>query len=403
MGKYSPFHQHLAAQPVNVRQLQMTFEQIEELVGTLPSSARSDRRWWVRTLAAGREPEPQDAAEWHITLLDSAAQIVTLARDEAAPRSPAPGPSGRDSSRHEIAAGIAAAAAAAAAAATTAIVGLARLPLIATVVMSMAAAVIAFSITQAIGSREDARAARQWWAVSTVLALLLSVGAFAYHRVLDPATRAPAYPFTAVVLTNPSSVVEQDCRTFVLPGPWRHYPTPHEPLTDTNVNMWQAAQHAVDGRSTTVVIELQGRSSQVVTIGQPLVFVTSRSAPVRGSTAILSAGCGGGLRHRVFSVNLDQQSPSATLMAGQPYPSLRAGGTRWSQAAAPSFTISASDPEYFVIVATTKTATCHWWVQLSWQSLGRIGTLTIGDNGKPFETTANSPQAWHYLYAGAWH
>lgn len=401
MGKYAPLYRHLAAQPADIGQLQLTFAQVEQLVGTLPQASRSSLGWWAATLAADQGTQPQKAARWRVVSLDPAAQVVALTRD-AAPDIPAPGHSSRSPSRHEFAAGIAAAAVTAAASGATAIVGLAHLPLIATVLMSMTAAAIAFTITQAIGSRQDAPAAQQWWAVSTVLALLLSLGAFTYHRFLDPAARAIAQPFTASVLVNPSPAIKQGCRTIVLPGPWRHYPTPGEPLTDANVSRWQTAQHGIDGGSTTVVIKLQGRSEQAVTISQPLVYV-HRSPPVRGATAELSGGCGGGLQPRVFAVNLDLPSPTATLVAGQPYPPQQSGGTRWTQAATPSFTISASNPEFFVIVATTKTATCRWWVKLSWQSLSRTGTLTIGDNGRPFETTANSAQPWHHLNLGAWH
>lgn len=439
MGKkYDPLRDYLAARPEDVRELTMGFDQVEQLVGRLPRSARIRRAWWGNTVDARVEAQAWRAAGWHVQSVDLAAEVVVFARGVtgAAPAArqhpasePPPGtgsargpggdegvsgqadasgsPEERATSREPvssraIAGDLAVGVVAAAAAAATAIVGLTHLPWLALVLLSIAVGAIAFTMTQAIVSRKLAGFARMWWSFSTILVLLLGAGAFTYHKLFDPATRTPALPFSAVVMTDPSPIVDQGCRTIVLPGPWRNFPTPQGPLTDMNVNKWETSQHGVDGGETTVVVELQGLSDQVVTIDQPQVVVSSRRAPIRGSAVALTGGCGGGLQHRVFAVNLDQQDPAATLVAGVPYPPLQAGTKPSAQASSASFTISATDPEYFVIVATTKKALCQWFLDLSWQSMGKFGTLLIKNGAMSFKTTATATDPKHYLIFGAW-
>jgi hypothetical protein len=204
------------------------------------------------------------------------------------------------------------------------------------------------------------------------------------------------------VREDPANVVSQTCRTVVFPGPWRNIPPPAPPLTDAAVNHWEASHRGIDADETAVVVELQGISEQAVAIDPPQVVVSNRGEPVNGTAAELSGGCGGTEVHRVFAVNLDDPQPLATLVAGAPYPAVKAGGKATAQAAAPSFTISASDPEYFVIIAKTTKCSCLWHVTLSWASMGRTGTLTLSDNGRPFATTASGGLPIHRLIFGSW-
>jgi hypothetical protein len=440
VGKYDPLRDHLAACPEAVRELTMSFGEIEQLVGQLPRSARIRRAWWGNTVDARVEAQAWRAAGWHVRSVDQAAEQVVFARSvsDASLAAGRPAPSARSASvGNDHASGgeevlpeqadapsgaspkeramsrnpvtwramvgdLVAAAVAAASAGVIALVGLTHLPWPALVLLSAAVGAVAFTVTQAIVSRKLADHAQRWWSISTILVLLLVAGAFTYHELFDPATRAPALPFSAVVTADPSTIVDQSCRTIVLPGPWGHVPVPPEPLTDMNVNSWENSQRGVDGGHTTVVVELQGRSGQVVTVDQPQVVISSRQAPIRGSAVELSGGCGGTLQHRVFAVNLDERYPTATLVAGAPYPFLQVRGKRSPQAAGVSFTISANDPEYFVIDVTATKVFCRWFLEFNWASMGKSGTLLIEDGTVPFATTATGNDPRHYLLFGEW-
>jgi hypothetical protein len=434
--KYDALQDYLASQAKDKRQFTMTFTQIDQLVGQLPQTARIRRTWWANTVDDGREPKAWQAAGWHVQSVDLEAQTVVFARDSGAgtPISagglPAPGPrqpaqeapgqeegatkahvpstsEERTESRsglswRSIVGDLVVAGVAAAGTAACAIAGLMHLPLLAIALVTFSVAGIAATMSQAIVLRKVPAAAQTWWYISSALLILLGAGTLTYHEEFDPATTGPGLPFSAVVRVDPSGVIDQGCRTIVLPGLWHSPGAPPEPLTNAGVNQWQSAQQGIDGDETAIVVELQGISDQAVTIDPPQVVVDSRKNPVHGVAAQLSGGCGGELAHRVFAVDLDQQEPVATLEPGSPYPPSQAGGRLSQQAASPSFAVSADDPEYFVIIATTKKAFCKWFMNLSWQSMGKSGTLKLQNSGRPFETTAINGDPVHYLILGTW-
>ncbi len=416
----------------------MSFDQLDQLVKRLPPSARQRRDWWDTPSGARAQVRAWRLAGWHVQSVDLGAGIVVFARGTspaAAPgpsvlQEPSPGtgntgtpdpgkmtatqrdgknPAEADSSGSEedswrsmrselIAWGVAAVAAGAAA-----IAALTHLPWLAIVLLSAAVGAIAFSMTQAIISQNIAGKSRRWWSITTVSLLLLGAAAFTYHEKFDPSTHGPAIPFTMVVKTDPAEVLLPSCRTVVFPGPWRDI-TPPLPMTDTGVNDWEASHHGIDGNQTAVLVELQGLSDQVVTISQPQVSVTEKRLPVGGPAAELSGGCGEELKNRVFQVNLDEQNPVATLVSGTPYPPLQTGSQTIRQASSPDFKISASDPEYFVIVATTKKTFSRWDFTLNWQSMGRTGTVLIQNGSTSFGTSAINPavNVLHTLVYGTW-
>jgi hypothetical protein len=419
VGKYDPLREHLAALPENVRELTMHFGEIQQLVGRLPRSAYVHRAWWANTDDARVEAQAWRGAGWHVRMVSLATETVVFARGGSAAGArqdslleatgaSAGGDSARDSEAKAVANGpgdgmcetgtalrkpapwramrgdLLAGLIAATAAGTTALVALTHLPWLAIVFLSLVVGAIAFTIMQAIASHDNLAKAVRWWALSTIFTLLGCAGAFAYHKFFDPATREPLVPFTATVKLDPSpQVIDQGCRTIVLPGPWHRVPVPSEPLTATGVNTWEASRRGVDGTSTTIVVELQGRSNQVVTIDQPLVVITSRHAPIQGTAVELSGGCGSTLQHRVFAVDLDQRNPVVAPIAGITFPGLGVKNAMLKQASAPSFTISASNPEYFVIVATAKRSFCQWYLEISWESMGKTGMLSIRKGAAP--------------------
>jgi hypothetical protein len=406
LGRYDPLRAHLARQPSDVHELTMTFGQVEQLVGQLPQSARRGKAWWTAALA-GSAKAAQTPPTWRVREVIPATRTVIFVRDgagaiHASAADAAPGTPDRHLSSRALATDVVIGLLAAAVAGATTLAGLTHLPLPAIVLLSVAIGGLSFTITQAVNSRKVAEASRVWWAGSTVLALTLCVGGLSYHEWFDPATHPPAIPFTFSVLVDPPTVVDGSCRPIVRPGPWDHVPAPQEPLTPTAINSWVRSQHGVDGKFTAVVLELQGRSSQAVVINQPLIVVRSRQAPIRGSVAELSGGCGSLVQHRIFDVNLDQQSPVTDLVAGAPYPDLYHKNKTWPEVSSASFEISATDPEYLVILASTTDALCRWSVDLTWASDGKTGTIAINDGTGPFVTTALGNDPAHLLVLGAW-
>ena len=433
MGKYDPLQRYLAGRPDGMRELTMRFAEIQQLVRQLPNSARTLESWWHNNPDASAAVRAWWMAGWRVQAVDLAAETVVFVREPGA--SPAeevpehlrliskkaqPDEETAAATQAEVSSGVpteedpppskhvswwtvATGLVAAFAAGATAIVGLTHLPWLALVLLAVSVGVIAFTLTQAIESRATPVEALRWWALSTVVSLLVCVGAFVYHKWLDVADRSPGLPFTAVVKVDPTMVGDQSCRTVVFPFPWRRIPTPPQSLTEGGVNKWEASQRGVDGTTTSVLVELQGRSDQAVTIGQPLVEVWNRRPPVQGSAAELSGGCGGTQQTRVFKVNLDQRYPSPRLVSGVHLPRIRSNSLSSSQASSTIFTVSVSDPEYFVIVGTAKKFSCRWSLTLPWQSLGRSGMLTIENGRKPFATTATGTNPIHYLIFGTWH
>ena len=77
MGKYEPLRDYLAA--CTGDQEQMTFGQVEQLVGALPDSAREYRAWWGNDSYRSQSIAWQ-AAGWHVGSVDQASGQVVFAR-----------------------------------------------------------------------------------------------------------------------------------------------------------------------------------------------------------------------------------------------------------------------------------------------------------------------------------
>lgn len=236
MSKYDPLRDYLASQPADLRDLPMSFEQIEELVGKLPRSAYAHRAWWANTPDARVEARAWRSAGWAVESVDrttmqvlfvrsiadaipstaqeiSVAQSATATKDitsetgnlvsEQSTSSSGKSPEERTQpdnafSRRALISDVAAAVVAAAAAGVIQVVGLTHLPWLPLVLLSATVAGVAFTMTQAVVSRGFVESARSWWRVSALLVLILCAGAFTYHKLFDPATRAPrTYQFTA--------------------------------------------------------------------------------------------------------------------------------------------------------------------------------------------------------------
>jgi hypothetical protein len=229
MSKYSPLRDHLASYPGERQELLMTFEQIEDLVGKLPRSAYVHRAWRSNTADAKVAARAWRLAGWYVKSIDRDNKQVVFARsfteasrftaqkilseqstvnsddsvseggEPATGRPEAPSSTSfeeharpsRALSRRALISDLLAAIVAGAAAGTGQLVGFTHLPWLVIILLSIAVAVVAFTITQAIMSRDSADGVKLWWSISTVLVLILSSSAFVYHEQFDPATRTP--------------------------------------------------------------------------------------------------------------------------------------------------------------------------------------------------------------------
>lgn len=78
-SRYRPLRDYLARQGGS--EVQMTFAEIEELVGRLPDSARLHRAWWSNSSHAGRAWQE---AGWHLQSVNQTSRHVVFARGPAA-------------------------------------------------------------------------------------------------------------------------------------------------------------------------------------------------------------------------------------------------------------------------------------------------------------------------------
>ena len=83
-GKYMPLEKYLSDMPESMREIHLTFEQIETiLAGKLPASAYEDRRWWDHeTEGNHRSKRSWSNAGWKVESLDVHEQWVKLVRAE---------------------------------------------------------------------------------------------------------------------------------------------------------------------------------------------------------------------------------------------------------------------------------------------------------------------------------
>jgi hypothetical protein len=417
-GKYDPLREYLATQDKGEVRLSLSFDDVGQLVGGLPSAATSRETWWANTTAARGQTKAWQDAGWLVESADPRARVVVFARSPArTPPGPAPtaGPvaaaEGQPSARPDLeqdkpASGrslrrdLAVGGVAALSGGVAAIISLNHLPWLAIALLSVSVFAITFAITQALTSQDAAENAVKWWAIGMALVLTTGAGAFAYHEKLDPATRPASLPFTVAVSVDPQNpVMSEECRQVVLPGPWRA-PAPPLAVTQQAINNWEQSHDGVDGIATYVTIILQGTSDQAVTINAPQVAIANRQRPASGPVAQMSGGgCGAEIQIRQFTVNLDQQQPVATFQDGLGLPAVPSISGAIEEAQSPVFTVSDTDPEYFVVYATTRRSLVRWTLNLSWQSMGRSGTLSIGDGSLPFATSAVNPagHAFYYL------
>lgn len=146
------------------------------------------------------------------------------------------------------------------------------------------------------------------------------------------------------------------------------------PGNEQDAPRWAAAYGAVSSGEQRIALTIQGTGSETVVLQALHVRAISRGAPLAWNDYSMGVGCGGGVDVKTFDIDLDNASPTATVLNGQrnfPYK------------------VSESDPEVFYVTAHTKAHDVRWDLSLDWSSGTRSGTISINDKGTPFHTSAD--------------
>ncbi|MGW5774323.1 helix-turn-helix domain-containing protein [Streptomyces longwoodensis] len=170
---------------------------------------------------------------------------------------------------------------------------------------------------------------------------------------------------------------------YVVAQPPQNVPPPPHP---EDIAAWATSQRALHAGTTGVRITVQGRGSAAVVLQALHVRVAHRTTPdpERGTVYSLSDGCGAGITPRFFAVDLDAYQPVASSMPGDD-----GAGTPVPAIGFP-YRVSLQDPEVLIVSARTESCTCDWYLDLTWSSQGRTGTVRIDDHGRPFHSTSST-------------
>ncbi|GGV17574.1 transcriptional regulator [Streptomyces filipinensis] len=150
------------------------------------------------------------------------------------------------------------------------------------------------------------------------------------------------------------------------------------PPLEQDAPAWVAVHRAVSAREQYVTFTVQGTGSDTVVLEGLSVRTAGRRSPLAWNDYAMGypgVGCGGGVPTRSFTVALDALRPAAVPESGQrgfPYK------------------VSRSDPEVFHLTADASAYDVSWYLELSWSSGTRHGTLRVDDGGRPFRTSGNN-------------
>ncbi|MEZ7007572.1 helix-turn-helix domain-containing protein [Streptomyces sp. AD55] len=152
--------------------------------------------------------------------------------------------------------------------------------------------------------------------------------------------------------------------------PERVSPPPSEP----DARGWVTALGGVAGGQQLLALTVQGTGGATVVLEELHVRVVEKSAPLAWNDFVMGVGCGGGVETTAFEVDLDAGRPALSPKAGQrDFP----------------YKVSESDPEVFYVFADTRAHHVSWYLELTWSSGDRRGTVRVDDNGSPFRTSGN--------------
>ncbi|MFD9396381.1 helix-turn-helix domain-containing protein [Streptomyces sp. NPDC060000] len=164
------------------------------------------------------------------------------------------------------------------------------------------------------------------------------------------------------------------------------------PPVEQDAPAWVAHHGAVSAGEQFLQITVQGTGDETVVVESLTVRTVAKAAPLAWNDYAMGypgVGCGGGMPTRSFSVALDAARPALVPEAGhKDFP----------------FKVSEADPEAYYVTADASAYDVRWYLELTWSSGSRHGTLTIDDEGKPFRTSGENgrPDYEFPLGGSAW-
>ncbi|UFR03044.1 helix-turn-helix domain-containing protein [Streptomyces sp. Go40/10] len=152
----------------------------------------------------------------------------------------------------------------------------------------------------------------------------------------------------------------------------------YPPPLEQDAPAWVDVHQAVSAGEQYVTFTVQGTGSRTVVLEKLSVRMAGRRAPLAWNDYAMGypgVGCGGGVPTRSFTVALDAMRPAPVPEAGsRDFP----------------FKVSQSDPEVFHVTADASAYDVSWYLELSWSSGDRHGTLVVDDGGRPFRTSGSN-------------
>ena len=166
---------------------------------------------------------------------------------------------------------------------------------------------------------------------------------------------------------------------------------PKPPLSNLNSEVWASwarAAGAVDAGRTDVTATIQAKPGDVVYITGFQFNVSQRRPPIHGTVA--GPTCAGPTYGRFVAVHLDPNPPRIFATSSDPRAIVGAEPGALGLKVKPltlQYKVTNSDGLVLILEAQAKKFDCVWSADILWSSDGRNGSVTIGNNGKPFETT----------------
>ncbi|MFD9436667.1 helix-turn-helix domain-containing protein [Streptomyces sp. NPDC060002] len=196
-------------------------------------------------------------------------------------------------------------------------------------------------------------------------------------------------PVPLTVTTRPYAWVDPCSQHYLIErGPGQVAPPPVE----QDAPAWVARHGAVSAGEQYLEVTVQGTGEETVVVDSLTVRTVGKGAPLAWNDYAMGypgVGCGGGVPTRAFSVALDAERPALVPEAGHKnFP----------------FKVSESDPEVYYVTADASAYDVRWYLELSWSSGARHGTVTIDDKGRPFRTSGENgrPDYEFPLGGSAW-
>ncbi|MEU7062812.1 hypothetical protein [Streptomyces sp. NPDC046161] len=175
------------------------------------------------------------------------------------------------------------------------------------------------------------------------------------------------------------------------PTVWTHFPDQLQKAvtgkTEEEALSILANNGEADGRATELTVTLQGRTQSAVVITGVRV-VMSRPPQPPPSSVFGTGGCGAAVPTRSFAIDLDSKSPTA-----KPVPPDIPSGPSPAVVNFP-YKISTNEPEVFHFSIQTTARDCAWYLEIKWNSNGKVGIYRLDNGGKPFRTLALKGDNW---------